>query len=689
MIEILIALIVFMPFAGAAAAYVLGNGNGSGAESKRDTAAVAVTAAEFVLSILLFAAGKDMQGFSLPVLFTEGLVFTLSGFRRTYCLVTALMWFGTTVFSMEYFRHERRALNRYFLYVLMTLGATEGVMLSGSMMTSFVFFEILSFTSFTWVIHEENEGAVKAGYTYLFIAVIGGLILFMGMALLYHAAGTLDYDALSAVFRDHSIAETGEIYAAGVCILLGFGAKAGMFPLHIWLPKAHPVAPSPGSALLSGVLTKVGIYGILMSVLSVFTASFRFGLTVMAAGVITMFLGALLALFSVNLKRTLACSSMSQIGFILTGLSMYMLLMAAGEHHAAYMTLAGSMLHMVNHSMIKLVLFMAAGVVVMNIHVLTLNEIRGFGVKKNALKAAFLLGALGISGVPFFNGYISKTLIHEGIVEAIEYSEGLSARLPGLLHVVEWVFLVSGGLTFAYMCKLFICVFIQKNRDLERQRAFDADHRGMGLCSTLVICIPSLFMIILGNPAIIRALGSLMSGDDAVRGFAPFTLGNLKGGFISLAIGAAVYLVIVRKIMMKDGKYLDLWPAKLDLEDLVYRPLLTRILPGIFGKLAAFIDALPGNTFFVKTVPFILTLTGRTLVSLPDTLIVLLRKSIVRERAVQRGNTEKVGRLRVFARETYDAAAPLVSNFSFALLMTCIGIVVIFGAVIYLILTRM
>ena len=209
MIEILIALIVFMPFAGAAAAYVLGNGNGSGAESKRDTAAVAVTAAEFVLSILLFAAGKDMQGFSLPVLFTEGLVFTLSGFRRTYCLVTALMWFGTTVFSMEYFRHERRALNRYFLYVLMTLGATEGVMLSGSMMTSFVFFEILSFTSFTWVIHEENEGAVKAGYTYLFIAVIGGLILFMGMALLYHAAGTLDYDALSAVFRDHSIAETG------------------------------------------------------------------------------------------------------------------------------------------------------------------------------------------------------------------------------------------------------------------------------------------------------------------------------------------------------------------------------------------------------------------------------------------------------------------------------------------------
>ncbi|MBO5998826.1 MAG: NADH dehydrogenase [Lachnospiraceae bacterium] len=630
-----------------------------------------------------------MYGFSVPVLFSEGLVFSLSGFRRTYCLVTALMWFGTTVFSMEYFKHERRGLNRYFLYVLMTLGATEGVMLSGNMMTSFVFFEILSFTSFTWVIHEETKEAVRAGYTYLFIAVIGGLILFMGMALLYHTAGTLNYDGLLAVFEDRSIAERGEIYAAGICILLGFGAKAGMFPLHIWLPKAHPVAPSPGSALLSGVLTKVGIYGILMSVLSVFSSSVRFGLTVMTAGVITMFLGALLALFSVNLKRTLACSSMSQIGFILTGLAMYILLMASGEHHAACMTLAGSMLHMVNHSMIKLVLFMAAGVVVMNIHVLTLNEIRGFGVRKNALKAAFLLGALGISGVPFFNGYISKTLIHEGIVEAIEFSGELAAWLPGLLHAAEWIFLISGGLTFAYMCKLFICVFIQKNKDPERQKAFDADRRGMGLWSTLVICVPSLFMIILGNPAVIRALGSLMSGEDAVKEFMPFTFGNLKGGFISLAIGAAVYLIIVRRVMMRDGQYLDLWPEKLDLEELVYRPLLTRILPGIFGKAAAFIDSLPANPFFVKTIPFLLTLIGRTLASLPDALIVLLRKSVVRERSVQRGNTEKVSGFRVFVRETYDAAAPLVSNFSFALLMTCIGIVVIFGAVIYLILTRM
>ena len=142
-----------------------------------------------------------------------------------------------------------------------------------------------------------------------------------------------------------------------------------MFPVHVWLPKAHPVAPAPASALLSGVLTKVGIYGILMTTVEVFLENALFGWIVLILGTITMFLGALLALFSVNLKRTLACSSMSQIGFILTGIGMTVLLTAqgAGEasggtivggfsslgHHAA-MAMSGTMLHMVNHSMLKL-----------------------------------------------------------------------------------------------------------------------------------------------------------------------------------------------------------------------------------------------------------------------------------------------------------------------------------------------
>ena len=140
-----------------------------------------------------------------------------------------------------------------------------------------------------------------------------------------------------------------------------------------------------------------------------------------------MALGAVLALFSINLKRTLACSSMSQIGFILTGVGMMILNTAAESEEGAGIAMSGLMLHMVNHSLIKLCLFLAAGVVVMNLHVLTLDEIRGWGRNKPFLKLSFALGALGISGVPLFNGYISKTLMHEGIVEGIHEIAGHTA----------------------------------------------------------------------------------------------------------------------------------------------------------------------------------------------------------------------------------------------------------------------
>ena len=237
------------------------------------------------------------------------------------------------------------------------------------------------------------------------------------------------------------------------------------------------------------------------------------GLIVLAAGMITMLLGAVLALFSVNLKRTLACSSMSQIGFILTGVAVTVLMGAVGEKEAVMTALAGTVQHMVNHSLLKLTLFMCAGVVVMNLHSLTLDEIRGWGRNKTPLKIAFALGGLGISGVPLFNGYISKTLLHEGIVEAIHVMAearefGLSTidaatagNITDILRVGEWIFLFSGGLTFAYMLKLFICIFVEKNRDEERQERYDSSAKCMNPVSTAAILGSSLFMVILGMPA--------------------------------------------------------------------------------------------------------------------------------------------------------------------------------------------
>ena len=644
----LVVWLVFSPFIGALIAYILGRRN----EKARDCFAIVLTALELVLAVVLAFVHSGGTFLQVSGFLVTGLSFEVNGFKAAYAVITALMWAGTTLFAPEYFRHEKEGLERYWMFILLTLGATEGVMLSGDLMTTFIFFEILSFTSFTWVIHEQTKEAVKAGYTYLFIAVFGGLVLFMGLALLYYETGTLSYADLKAAVD--ACPDRGMILAAGICVLLGFGAKAGMFPLHVWLPKAHPVAPSPASALLSGILTKVGIYGILMITLHALVEDYVFGSIILIAGMITMLLGAVLGVFSVNLKRTLACSSMSQIGFILTGVGMLILLSAAGSEEGYAIALPGLLLHMVNHSIIKLTLFMCAGVVVMNLHKLNLDEIRGWGRKKNKLKIAFALGALGISGVPLMNGYMSKTLLHEGIVEGIHLLEGISSYLKA----AEWIFLVSGGLTFCYMLKLFICIFVEENKDPVLQQKYDMSGAYMNLTSTIAILGSSIFCLLLGQPLISTRLGAFMSGNSHILHFKAFTLTNLKGGAISLCIGGILYLVAVRGLLKKDGRYKDYWPKWLDLEDLVYRGIPARFIFALWCTVLRIVE--------MST----------------DTIIVLIRKTFMRETRV-RNNSHRFGLAGVMAAEFSEAARPIVTNFTFALLMTCLGIIVMLFAIFY------
>ena len=358
-----------------------------------------------------------MEGWEvfIPGVCGFGLHFVFDGFRLIYTLIAVLMWMVSGVFSREYMAHYANR-GRYYVFLWITFIATVGVFLSADLYTTFIFFEIMSLTSYVWVAFDEKPESLRAAQTYLAVAVIGGMVMLMGLFLLYSCLETLEIQELSqAAAAALARGEKGKLYLAGVLMLFGFGAKAGAFPLHIWLPKAHPVAPAPASALLSGILTKTGIFGIIILSFQLFAGDGLWGLLLTLLGLITMAMGAFLALFSINLKRTLACSSVSQIGFILVGLGMAVLLSFAGENPA--MAARGAFLHMVNHSLFKLVLFLCAGAVFMKLHQLDLNEIRGYGRNKPVLKFCFLMGAMGISGIPGFSGYISKTLLHESIVE--------------------------------------------------------------------------------------------------------------------------------------------------------------------------------------------------------------------------------------------------------------------------------
>ncbi len=630
--DILIYLMVFGPIAAAVLSYLIGRKN----KTARNIFFGVAVAVEFILAIVLLLTHKQGNMVTVAGFCGLGLNFTADGFRCIYALVAAFMWLITGLISSEYFAHYCNR-NRYYLFQLITLGATVAVFLSADLYTTFVFFEIMSLCSYVWVAQDEKEGSLRAGGTYLAVAVIGGMVLLMGIFLLYQTAGTLVIEELPAA------CEGKNLWPAALCMLVGFAGKAGAFPIHIWLPKAHPEAPAPASSLLSGILTKTGIFGILVISCKMLLHDDAWGALILLIGVVTMFLGALLALFSVNFKRTLACSSVSQIGFILVGVGMLVLL---GKENT--LAARGTFLHMLNHSMFKLILFLVAAVIFMNTHKLELNEIRGFGRKKPLLMLCYLMGALGIGGIPGWSGYISKTLLHEGIVEYIHAMEGghLHSAFFTLssIKAIEWIFLISGGLTVAYMCKLFVAVFLEENRDAQVQAAFDAKKTYWKPISAVALTSAAVLVPIMGMlpgftmDRLADMAQSFLGVHHAGHAVHYFAWVNLKGSVISVTIGVALYFTVVRGWMMRCGEYVDRWPARLDLEELIYRPLILKILPGFFGGLCSFLDNVPDVliAFLRKTG---MAIAG-ALNILTDGVVVLLRKTVYRD-SPQRGELEE------------------------------------------------
>lgn len=579
--SIILPFLVFFPMLGGIIGYIIGRKN----KNARDYWAMLVTLLTFGASLLLI--GKE-EAFHETGICGLGLLFAGGGLQVILAVLTGAIWFITTIYSKEYFQQDRNR-NRYYLFMLLTEGATMGIFLSADFFTTFIFFEIMSFTSFVMVMHDETKEAMRAAHTYLAVAVLGGLVTLMGLFMLYQKTGTLQMDQLQQFMAQQT--DKSAFYGIGVLVFFGFAAKAGLFPLHIWLPNAYTLAPAPASALLSCLLTKTGVFGIMMITAKIFFHDAPWGNFMLILGMITMLMGAILALFSINLKRTLACSSMSQIGFMMVGIAMQGIL---GEHNA--LAASGTLLHFINHSLLKLVLFLSAGVVFMNLHELDLNKIKGFGRDKLLLKVVFLMALLGIGGIPFWNGYVSKTLLHESIVEYIHILEE-AGQSVFYMKTVEYLFLFAGGLTLAYMTKIFVAVFVEKNSHplpVQKQGAY------LNLVNKVILALCALALPVCGMlPHLtqdrISAVGVTFLGahapDHAVEYFAWV---NLKGAVISLIVGAAVYFLFVRTVLMRENEqgetvYLDRWPAWLNLEDKVYRPLLLGVLPfigGFFARLA-------------------------------------------------------------------------------------------------------
>ncbi len=409
----------------------------------------------FSVSLLrqVFVQGEVLSQFSvgfgdLP------LYFRVDRLGAVFNLISALVWFLATVFSLSYMTHESRH-NRYYVFYLLTLGGCLGVFLTADLFSLFFFFEIMSFASYLLVIHTQSEEAMKAGRLYLYLGVFGGLCILAAAIMIYWFTGTVE---LTPMLEQLLLLPARTLVA--ILLVIGFGIKAGMVPLHIWLPKAHPVAPAPASALLSGIMIKTGAYGIARVATVIYTPEAaetaglwaytqQMGFVLIWFGILTMSTAAFMALFQGNAKRLLAYSSVSQMGYILMGIGAAAYLGFEGP-----MALGGFTLHVVNHAFFKAGMFMMVGAVYFRTGEIELSRLGGLWRDFPVTTVVFLFAAMGIAGIPLLNGYTSKVLLHHAIVEAYELHDSYA------LYIAERIFMLTGAMTTCYIARLFSSIFL-------------------------------------------------------------------------------------------------------------------------------------------------------------------------------------------------------------------------------------
>ncbi|MBI5787462.1 MAG: hypothetical protein HZA78_01210 [Candidatus Schekmanbacteria bacterium] len=437
--------------------------------------------------------GKLYQGIYCAYKFLPGFDFTfrVDAAALTVAYVTNFLWILSGIYAIGYMTIEENR-TRYDYFMLSALGANLGVLLTGDFLSLFFFFEGLILFPYSLVAHKEDPGALRGANLYLYLGVISSLTLLTGITLFYKYTGTVNILPISDAAALRMTPATKYIIA--VLMIIGFGGKAGVFLEHIWLPAAHPVAPTPASALLSGAMIKAGAYGIFRVVCLLFLPkSFtltqylkqwatmsNIGYAVIWVGIVSMFLAVLAALITANSKRMLAFHSVSQMGYIVMGIGC-----AAYMGSDGAMGLAGSIYHMVNHALFKCALFLGVGAMYYRTHELDMYKLGGMRKNMPIVALGLFIAACGIAGIPCFNGFASKTLLHHAILEAYDHSAHLGGGVKDYkLKLAEIIFMITAGGTFASNMKLFALTCLGKRP--EKYADVEAPPRAMHVAIILV-----------------------------------------------------------------------------------------------------------------------------------------------------------------------------------------------------------
>ncbi len=337
------------------------------------------------------------------------LQFRVDQFGLFFGVLASALWIATSVYSIGYVRglHEH-AQTRYFFNFALCLSATMGIAFAGNLLTLFIFYEILTVSTYPLVAHKETEDAIMGGRKYLAYTLTAGVVILFAIVFIHTLTGTLDFKAGGFLLGHGSSATLIFLFAI---LILGFGVKAALMPLHEWLPTAM-IAPTPVSALLHAVaVVKAGVFGCLRIILYVFGPELLhrldLWLTLAYFASFTVIVSGMYALAQDNLKRRLAFSTINNLAIIVMG--------------AALLTpsaITGSIFHMASHGFMKITLFFVAGAIYVKTHKENVSELDGIGRQMPLTMGAFAIGAMGIAGTPPICGFISKWYLAMGSLEA-------------------------------------------------------------------------------------------------------------------------------------------------------------------------------------------------------------------------------------------------------------------------------
>src|SRR3989454_6313713 len=407
--------------------------------------------------VRFLAGGQDAVEFPAAWAVPGGsLALRLDALSALFLLPAFLMSGLCALYGHEYLVATRlgdRPGRAWFFFNIL-VGSIVVVLLARNAVLFLVAWEVMAVSSFVLVtLEDEEEQAREAGWTYLVASHLGTAVIITLFALLGRRAGSLD-------FRDFAAVAGGEGSLPGLLFILalvGFGVKAGLMPLHVWLPEAHPAAPSHVSALMSAVMIKTGIFGIVRALGFLGPPAAWWGWVLVGTGAVSGIVGVLFALAQRDLKRLLAYSSVENIGIITMGLGVGVLGISSGTPWLAALGFAGALLHVVNHAIFKGLLFLGAGAVLTATGTRDMERLGGLLRLARWTGVTFLVGAAAISGLPPLNGFVSEFVILVGAVKGVA---ALPAETVVPLLLVAGGLALIGGLASACFAKAFGIVFL-------------------------------------------------------------------------------------------------------------------------------------------------------------------------------------------------------------------------------------